>query len=69
MNKQPSVTFVKVFSTLEQAEDWSTQIVGPSVIIHLYKNQENQLYAVCDQAGIDMLQETIDENAYWENKK
>jgi len=61
MRKQPSVTFVKAFIALEQAEDWAKQILGPFVIIHLYQDQENQMYAVCDRAAIDMIQETLDE--------
>jgi hypothetical protein len=61
MSKTQSVSFLKAFKTFAQAEDWLAKTSDPGVIIHLYERKGSELFAVCDQSGVDQLEEALDD--------
>ncbi len=64
MRKHRSVSFIKTFETQDEAEGWIDKIIGPAIVVHLCRMNgkgeiANELFAVCDQNGIDAMQEEL----------
>jgi hypothetical protein len=58
--KARNVAFLNAFKTMAEAEDVLRKIADPGVVIQLW-NPDRALFTVCTQAGIDSLQEELNE--------
>jgi hypothetical protein len=60
MNKARNVSFLNAVKTMAEAEDQLAKLADPGVVIHLW-NPDRTLFTVCTQAGLDSLQEELNE--------
>jgi hypothetical protein len=60
MTKARNVAFLNAVKTMAEAEDQLAKLADPGVVIHLW-NPDRTLFTVCTQAGLDSLQEELNE--------
>jgi hypothetical protein len=60
MTKARNVAFLNAFRTMAEAEDQLAKIADPGLVIQLWKPDQT-LFTVCTQAGLDSLQEELNE--------
>lgn len=57
-----TVSFLNCFGTLVEAEYFAKHLIEPNIILHLYRYEEEQLYAVCTKGSLEvMIQALADE--------
>ena len=60
MTKARNVSFLNALKTMAEAEDQLAKLADPGVVIQLW-NPDRVLFTVCTQAGLDSLQEELNE--------
>jgi len=55
-----TVTFLQSFTTLPDAEDFQKRIKGPSIIIHLWREDGKDLFALVSAADAKWITDEID---------
>ncbi len=60
MTKARNVAFLNAVKMMAEAEDQLAKLADPGVVIHLW-NPDRTLFTVCTQAGLDSLQEELNE--------
>jgi hypothetical protein len=58
--------FINAFKTVNEANDFLKEIVGPGLVIHLYCRDHktglhSELFTVCNHSDVDSIKEELDE--------
>jgi len=55
-----TLTFLQSFKEMTEAQEWQKRIKKPTVIVHLYEDEDSELFAVMSEADAKCITEAIE---------